>query len=423
MSFTTPRPGLTPGVRPAMPPPPPPQLPPRPPLQPPPPVQPPVQPPPLASAPNPQAGPPATATTPYQQLLAQYPGQDFSELKRWPAYYQNQYATLYLQGNLDAARAVIGQARTAYWQVNSAGLLYPNQDWFLKLDKVTQDYIVEMLNDPGALGSRLAQAQAAGNQQVVQFLTEIGALRTSANQYMTAPDVSTLPAPTIPTMYGGGVAPPVGTPPGGTTTPPADTGGLGTTTPVGTDQGRYSQAIDETARADPGSFVGYILGQMGWDQTGQNPLAASALRKATLTPYMRELQAGGYQNAPLYSYADWLENWTRNNAQPGAAGGGTGTAMSFGGGKQALQGLFQRANDPKNLEYDQVGGQGYQDAVSNLKTYGAAAFSDSLDPTYQRAFQSYADRQGQGYMDSVYGGQGAGDQTFVDWMLKNGFQF
>lgn len=193
-------------------------------------------------------------------------------------------------------------------------------------------------------------------------------------------------------------------------------------TPPAVDQGKYSQAIDETARADPKSFVGWVLGQQGGDQYGNNPLAASALRKSTLTPYMRELQMNGYQNAPLYNYADYLENWTRNNNAPGIAGGGNGTAFSFNHGTDALKALVARGTNPNNLEFDTLHGGSVDDSVNTLKTYTAAAYADSLDPTYQRASQDYIDRKKQDYMGQVYGQNDSGSD-FIDWYQKNGFKY
>lgn len=375
-------------------------------------------------------------------IIAQYPG-----LARWPEYYKQMWAYYVMQDNYDAARQIVAAAQSSAWQYNSAGLLYPNQPWFLRLDKAMQDMIVRYLNDAGALQADITAAMNAGDtakaQQLQAYAADIQQLRAQAEQYMNsgADPAATMPNLYVPTSFGangaGDVVPPTESqnpgqsPPGqapqnpANPAPPSDpNAGPGMTTPGGAaDQGMYGQDVDEAARSDPRSFVGYVLGQMGYDPYGLNPLSASALRKATLTPYMRELMAGGYKNAPLYTYADFLDNWTRNNSAPGAAGGGNGTAFSFGQGKQAIGDLLGRATNPDNFEYDALNGSGVDDAANNLKTYFAAGFSDSLDPTYQRAAQAYIDRKKQDYYSGLYGGTGQADQTFIDWFRQNGMNF
>jgi hypothetical protein len=361
----------------------------------------------------------------YNQLVSANPPGRFDALKRWPDYYKELYAYYYLAGNFDAARQVVQLGADAGWQYNSAGLLYPNQTWFGQLTKAQQDEIVKYLNDPTSLAQAIQAASAAGNTQeymrLAGLMSDIQQMRSHADAYMHGTsDPAALALGNAPQQYGGAPAQATQFP---TTDPNQPPGGGNDTQPVGVDQGKYSQAIDETARGDPKSFVSWVLGQQGMDPYGNNPLSASALRKATLTPYMRELQAGGYQNAPLYTYADWLENWTKNNNAPGVAGGGNGTAFSFQQGKDAMKGLLSRAADPNSLEAANFYGSNMnpQDQLNTAQTYSAAAFADSLDPTYQRALQSYLDRQYQGWYSSMYGQGNSG--SFVDWLNQNGFNF
>jgi hypothetical protein len=187
-----------------------------------------------------------------------------------------------------------------------------------------------------------------------------------------------------------------------------------TAAPPGVDQGMYSQAVDEAARSDPRSFVGYWLGQHGGDPNFNNPLSAAAGRWAGLFPTQRLLM-NGYEGAPLYTFADALAQGTNNRMQPGAAGGGTGTAISYGMGRNALGNLMTRAATGKGYEYDALNGATVDDTANNIKTYTAAAYGDSLDPIYQKAAQDYVDRQKQNYYNQVYG-QNDTSTSFLDWM-------